>query len=523
MKKSAELPVVRPRSVTTDKGNDSSIALGVSANYTHSHLMPTTGLPACSGRNDPALEGAGKAASQCRAVATPLVSRRILFDVGDPHLSPSEEGAMKTYVIAAMSAALVACPLHARAGEAELLARIDKLSAELEQLKAELKANQQRTEAIEQRTQAVAVAPAPAAGAPASAPAGAPATVLTGYGEVNYNYPTRNPSGARTDLRRAVIGIQHRFDDRTKIVSEFEWEHAVVSASDAGESALEQLYVEREFGNGLRGKVGLFLIPAGLLNLAHEPTAYYGVERNFVETAIIPSTWREVGVGLSGDLLSGLAWDVGLTTGFDITKWDAAASEGRESPLGSIHQEGQLAKSRNLSVHGALNWRGFPGLLIGGSVFTGKAGHKTAGFAAPDARITLYDVHGRYTSGQWDLSAVYARGAVRNVDALNQSFVGAPTPVPASFAGWYAQAAYQLYKSGDYVFSPFARYEQFNTAKRYSGLTPGSGVDGAPDERVYTVGANLRIGEGVVLKTDYQRFGTDKSRDRVNLGAGFSY
>jgi hypothetical protein len=40
---------------------------------------------------------------------------------------------------------------------------------------------------------------------------------------------------------------------------------------------------------------------------------------------------------------------------------------------------------------------------------------------------------------------------------------------------------------------------------------------------VYTVGANLRVGEGVVLKTDYQRFGTDKARDRINLGVGFSY
>ena len=87
------------------------------------------------------------------------------------------------------------------------------------------------------------------------------------------------------------------------------------------------------------------------MNTNHEPTAYYGVERNFVETAIIPSTWREAGLGLSSTLDNGLTWDVGLTTGFDLAKWDAASNEGRESPLGSIHQEGQLAKSRDLSVH----------------------------------------------------------------------------------------------------------------------------------------------------------------------------
>jgi hypothetical protein len=430
-----------------------------------------------------------------------------------PNLT-NEKSMNKHLIAAALAAAFLANPLAAQAGEAELLARIDKMAAELEQLKAELKANQQKTEAIGQRQQAEAPAPMPPVAAPV-----APATVISGYGELNYNRPTRNASAAQTDVRRAVIGIQHRFDEKTKIVSEFEWEHAIASATDVGESAIEQLYVEREFANGMRGKAGLFLIPAGLLNTNHEPTAYYGVERNFVETAIIPSTWREVGIGLSGDLANGLAWDAGLTTGFDITKWDATGGDGRESPLGSIHQEGQLAKSRNLSVHGALNWRGVPGLLLGGSVFTGNAGHKTADFAAPDARITVVDLHGRYTPGHWDLSALYARGEIRNVDALNIGFAGEATPVPASFAGWYTQAAYQLLKSGDYVFSPFVRYEQFNTAKRYSALA----MAGAADEKVVTVGANLRMGEGVVLKADYQKFSEDKSRDRLNLGVGFAY
>ena len=423
---------------------------------------------------------------------------------------------------AAVAAAFLAAPFSAFAGEIELLARIEKMAAELEQLKAELKANQRKTDTIEQRQQAVVQTPA-AIAVPALAPVAGPSTVITGYGELNYNRPTKNASAAQTDVRRAVIGIQHRFDEKTKLVSEFEWEHAISSASDAGESAVEQLYIERQFDNGLRGKAGLFLIPAGLLNTAHEPTAYYGVERNFVETAIIPSTWREVGIGLSGDFANGLAWDTGLTTGFNITKWDAASGDGRESPLGSIHQEGQLAKSRNLSAHLALNWRGVPGLLVGGSVFTGNAGHKTADFAAPDARITVYDLHTRYTPGHWDLSAVYARGEIRNVDALNLTFVGEPNPVPASFAGWYAQAAYQLFKSGDYVLSPFARYENFNTAKRYSSVPAGLGVPAAMDEKVYTVGANLKVGEGVVLKADYQKFGEDKTRDRLNLGVGFSY
>src|SRR2546430_4268093 len=50
----------------------------------------------------------------------------------------------------------------------------------------------------------------------------------------------------------------------------------------------------------------LFRSPFGLLNEHHEPTRYYGVQRNFVETLIIPSTWREGGVSLRGDTPLGM-------------------------------------------------------------------------------------------------------------------------------------------------------------------------------------------------------------------------
>lgn len=152
----------------------------------------------------------------------------------------------KNFIAAAVAAAFIAAPLAAQASEAELLARIEKLAAELDAVKAALKASTQKTDAVAQQ-QAIAATPA--------ATAGAPATVLTGYGEVNYNRPTKNASAAQTDVRRAVIGIQHRFDEKTKLVSEFEWEHAVTSADDAGEAAIEQLYVEHQFNNGLRARL----------------------------------------------------------------------------------------------------------------------------------------------------------------------------------------------------------------------------------------------------------------------------
>jgi hypothetical protein len=418
------------------------------------------------------------------------------------------------------------------ATEAELARRLDQLATELAAVKAQLAQLQQKSAATP--TQAPPASPAAATPAVATAqitPAEptppaysgsllSPGTVLTSYGEINYNRPTHANQNTQVDVRRFVLGYQHRFDEKTKVVTELEVEHAVSSADDPGEVEVEQAYIERQVTPVWSARAGLFLMPVGLLNENHEPTAFYGVERNFVETAIIPSTWREGGFQVVGNFDNGLTVQGGLTTGFDLNKWDATSTEGRESPLGSIHQELALAKGHDLAAFGAANWRGIPGLLIGGSLFSGQA---TQAQAADKARITLWDIHARWTPGRWDFSSVYARGTISNTAALNAALVGNPTLIPKSFDGFYVQGAYKVWSHDDYVLSPFLRWEQFNTAKSYADLGPGLTPDAARAERVVTVGANLQVSQGVVLKADYQRFRENADLNRFNLGLGWSF
>ncbi|MEP6875081.1 MAG: hypothetical protein ABI887_12010 [Burkholderiales bacterium] len=412
------------------------------------------------------------------------------------------------------------------ATEAELARRLDQLAAELAAVKAQLAQIQQQRAAPVAAAPAsapaatTAVAPTPAAPTPVAATPAEPATVLTSYGEINYNRPTKANQNAQADMRRFVLGYQHRFDDKTKVVTELEVEHAVSSADDPGEVEVEQAYVERQLTPNLAMRAGLFLMPVGLLNENHEPTAFYGVERNFVETAIIPSTWREGGVQFVGTFDNGLTVQGGLTTSFDLTKWDATSTEGKESPLGSIHQELALAKSHDLAVFGALNWRGVPGLLLGGSVFTGDATHDQA---VAKARVTLWDVHARWTPGRWDFSTVYTRGSISNTAELNAALVGNVTLIPKTFDGFYVQGAYKLWSHEDYALSPFVRWEQFNTAKSYADLGAGLTPDAARAERVVTLGANFRVSQGIVLKADYQRFRENADLNRFNLGLGWSF
>jgi len=420
---------------------------------------------------------------------------------------------MKKTLIAALAASTFAAAAHA-ADPAELERRVDQLSSEIAALKAELA-----------RMKAEKAVPAPAAAAPAAidiarATGEAPKlyeeaekTTFFGYGELNYYRPTHDTSQTTADAARVVLGFEHRWNDRTRLVTELEWEHAVTSSEDQGESEVEQAYVEYQLNQNLSTKTGLFLIPMGLLNEHHEPTQYYGVARNFVETAIIPTTWRE----------GGLSWDAGLSTGFDLSKWDATSTEGRESPLGSIHQELQLAKAKDLSALGAINYRGIPGLLVGASLFSGKAGQGTPDFPAPDARVTLWDVHGRWTPGSWDLAALYSRGHISDTAALNVTLVGNPTLVPEDFFGWYVQGAYKLWSRDETSATPFLRYERYNTGSKYATLPAGLTPDALPTEGVWTAGLNFYLNPSVVFKMDYQKFRQDTTRDRFDLGVGYQF
>ena len=375
---------------------------------------------------------------------------------------------------------------------------------------------------------------------------------LWGYGEVYYTDPVNDRSQAQFDLARAVFGIGYQFDPRTEFNSEYEVEHAVASASDVGEFEVEQFYVDRELNDYVSARGGLFLMPFGFLNEHHEPTNFYGVQRNFVETLIIPSTWREGGLGFHGDSAAGFSWNAGLTTGFDLSKWEfapefppyanALALEDSDiAPLQATHQELALANARHLSQYLALNYYGVPGLTLGGAISTGDAVPVPAPPNAPmpgDERVTLWEAHVRWAPQRLELEALYARGTIGNTALANAANPGSPNPLPAAFYGYYLQAAYQLWRREEYQLNPFVRFERYDMGSSYQGTagpvlpagrvplsaTPGDyGLWPQNHDRVWTVGANFYLGPHLVLKADYQRFGENTSFERFDLGLGLAF
>ena len=410
------------------------------------------------------------------------------------------------------------------AAQAEQLARLE---AKLQAVSSTQVTQAQTLQTVTAQAETAAAAPPPSF----TSAGGQSNTTIGGYGEISYNGYLRDRSRNQADLKRFVLFFGHRFNDKISFNSEVEVEHAIASSGDAGEIEIEQAYINYAVNPAVNVKAGLFLMPFGFINRTHEPPNFFGVERNEVETRIIPTTYREGGVSVWGTTKFGLSYDFGVTTGFSFAKFDDPGS-----PLRATHQELSLAKAANLQVYGSLEYRPVPGVLVGGAYLTGNSGQANADFkrdpAKPDfsgikGKVTLWDVHARVQRAGFDLKALYAQGSYGNagaIDGVIEAFNtanGTDRPIlPSRFYGWMVEGGYTFRLGETLTLSPFARYEKFNTQAR---LPVGFTADPANRDRVFTTGVSLKPIDDVVLKFDYQRFIENRANDRINVGIGYQF
>ncbi|MBV1776943.1 porin [Burkholderiaceae bacterium DAT-1] len=456
---------------------------------------------------------------------------------------------MRTTTKAITLATLIALNSIAHADDASQ-SRIDLLEKQLQAMQAELaalKADQSKlTKTVSEQASTTTQLAEAVQNAPVKSAANDKLSVW-GYAEVNYTRPTKDLDNTTADISRAVLGLGYRFNERTAFNSEFELEHAVTSSDDKGEFEIEQLYVDHALNDAVTLRSGLFLMPAGFLNRSHEPAQYFGVRRNFVETLIIPSTWREGGVSAFGTTESGISWQAGITTGLNLSEWKfnpefpqfTTAQQLQESgaaPFQASHQEMSQANARRLATFAAVNYTGIPGVSAGASYFTGEA-VPVAGVET--MRTTLWDVHARWTPGPFDLSALYAHGSISHAAEANAQNPGTANPLPSAFYGYYLQAAWKAWEDGEQKLVPFFRSERFNLISSAEGLAPGSGVIPAgsvvvdesgktgywprPYDTVNTLGVSYYLNANVVFKADMQQFSVNRDFKRFNLGLGLQF
>lgn len=353
-------------------------------------------------------------------------------------------------------------------------------------------------------------------------------TSLGGYGEINYNNYRDGDKRDEFDLQRFILFIGHRFSERTRLYSEIEFEHAFVEGGeDSGEIAMEQAYIEQRLtdtGNA-NLRAGLFLLPIGFMNEHHEPPVYYGVERNEVESRIIPTTWREIGFALQGNLANGFEYNTGISTTPDASLYDNASTGFR-----SMRTNASQVTANEFGYFAALNYRGMLGVLLGGSVWTGNTAQNGQG-KGPDpipleganANLTIWELHARYAVGGWDLRALYTQAYIDDTTAINAAAGIAPgsdNAAPESLYGWYVEAAHIFSLKNDMSLAPFVRYAKYDTQKE---VAAGYAINPLNNEQVTTVGLNFYIHPQVVLKVDVQDYDTDDTKDRFDFGIGWMF
>lgn len=346
-----------------------------------------------------------------------------------------------------------------------------------------------------------------------------------GYGEMLYQSPSSErddgtPSGGQDqlDFLRAVFYFGYKFNDRLLFNSEIEFEHA--STDDEGEVSVEFAYLDYLLRPEVNVRAGLLLIPMGFLNELHEPPVFLGAKRPDVERSIIPATWRENGFGLFGDV-GPLTYRTYLVNGFDASGFSAAGVRGGR-------QRGSTALAEDFAWVGRLDYTGRPGLLVGGSLYSGNSGQglTTASGEVLDVGTTIYEGHLEWKWRGLELRALAAKSDVDDVAALDGVLgLTGDRSVGEEMEGWYLQLGYDVFNRmdrGEMALIPYARYESYDTQAE---VPAGFARDPAREVTSLTLGLAFKPIDEVIFKADFQNYDNEAGTavDQLNVALGYLF
>ena len=320
------------------------------------------------------------------------------------------------------------------------------------------------------------------------------------------------------DFHRFVLLFSHSFSDRIRFVAELELEHAVVEGlEEKGELELEQAYVDFLIARQFNVRAGMLLAPVGIVNERHEPPVFHGVERPFVDTVIIPTTWFDAGAGVHGEFGTGFRYRL-----YAMAPLDAAEFSADEGLRGG-RQKGSRANARSLAGTGRFEYVGAPGLVLGASFWNGDTGFS---FPRIDSSVTLGEVDGRYRLGELELRSQYAHVSLEGMGELNQALqrtIGVSPNVARQMRGFYLESSYfVLPYAAPRELAVFVRYENFDTQYRMpAGFQPLKRFD----RSAWVVGFSYYPDPDVAAKLDYtivrNQSAVVEAPNSLNIGLGW--
>lgn len=343
---------------------------------------------------------------------------------------------------------------------------------------------------------------------------------IGGYGELLYqgfdDELDNGKAAGKTDsfdLLRGVLYFGYKLSDRWLLNTEIEYEHA------GSEASVEFAYLDYLWRPQANFRAGLLLVPMGFINELHEPTVFLGANRPDVERLILPTTWRENGVGLFGEA-GPVSYRTYLVNGFRGAGFTAGGLRGGR-------QKGNQTKAEDLAWVGRADFTGVPGLTAGGSAYVGNSGQdlKTSAGEKISAGTTLLEGHLEWRWRGLELRALGVQADLDDVAALNAALgLAGDRSVGEKLKGYYLQLGYDLLagRGGGRAFIPYARLESYNTQDE---VPAGFRANPANDVDVWTLGAAFKPIEQIIFKVDYQNYdnAAGTGADQFNALLGYVF
>ncbi|MFT6755743.1 MAG: hypothetical protein ACJAV9_001230 [Urechidicola sp.] len=334
---------------------------------------------------------------------------------------------------------------------------------------------------------------------------------IGGYGEINYNQPEGD--NGELDVQRLVILFGYKFNEKTQFITEIEFEHV-------NEVYVEQAFLQYSLNDNVNLRGGLMLVPMGIVNEFHEPTTFNGVERPSVDGSIIPTTWREIGIGVSGKSNEiSLRYQAYLFNGFASVNGSKVL--GGKNGLRNGRQKGAKSTINKPNFSAKADYYGINGLRLGLAGYVGRtqAEDDVDMIDGADVGIAMVGFDARYAYKRFAARGQFINASLTDTEAyntLNSADLG------SKLQGWYLESSYNLLSQDKaQQLWAFARYEDYDT---HASVDGGLTKNNAFDRNDLTFGLSYKLSQGTVVKADYQiksnEVANSDSTGQLNFGIG---
>lgn len=335
---------------------------------------------------------------------------------------------------------------------------------------------------------------------------------IGGYAEITYNNVDGSETAAELDVQRLVMLFAYKFDDRTQFITEIEYEHVQ-------EVFVEQAFLNYSISDGVNLRGGLMLVPMGIINEYHEPTTFNGVERPSLDGKVVPTTWREIGFGVSGRVNSAsVRYQAYLMTGSASHLNDAYVLRGSDG-LRKGRQKGARSVGSDVNFAAKVEYYGIPGLKLGASAYLGNTQTDRPDLDSTQVGLSMFGLDYRYNGGRFSSRGQYITSTLSDTEEYNTA---GNRDLGSAMQGFYVEGAYNLLPANKkQKLDAFVRYENFDT---HADIAGSLAVNDAYHRDEFTYGFSYHLANGAVFKADYQSKGTAvEGADRVgqfNMGIG---